>query len=68
MTPGKRAEKTPRLFDLDPSGKFLFAAGESSDRLATYRVNRASGQLERFATDDVGKAPWWVRTVRLPGR
>jgi 6-phosphogluconolactonase len=60
-------EKTPRSFDLDPSGKFPFAAGESSGRLASYRVDRASGRLERFATEEVGKTPWWVQTVRLAG-
>ncbi len=61
-------EKTPRSFDIDPSGKFLFAAGESSGRLAAYRVNRVSGKLERFATTEVGNMPWWVMTVRLPGK
>jgi 6-phosphogluconolactonase len=37
------AEKTPRSFDIDPSGKYLFAAGESSRRVAAYRINGASG-------------------------
>jgi 6-phosphogluconolactonase len=60
-------EKTPRSFDIDPSGKYLFAAGESSSRLAAYRIDEASGRLERIATYDVGKMPWWVMSVRLPG-
>jgi 6-phosphogluconolactonase len=60
-------EKTPRSFDIDPSGKYLFAAGESSRRLAAYRIDEASGKLERIATYDVGKMPWWVMSVRLPG-
>jgi 6-phosphogluconolactonase len=60
-------EKTPRSFDIDPSGKYLFAAGESSGRLAAYRIDEASGRLERIATYDVGKMPWWVMSVRLPG-
>ncbi len=61
-------EKTPRSFDIDPSGNYLFAAGESSGRLAGYRVDQTSGKLERIASYDVGKMPWWVMSVRLPGR
>jgi 6-phosphogluconolactonase len=61
-------EKTPRSFDLDASGKYLFAAGESSGKLATYRVDEESGALERIAPRDVGKMPWWVMSVRLPGK
>jgi 6-phosphogluconolactonase len=61
-------EKTPRSFDIDPSGKFLFAAGESSGRLAAYRVNDMLGTLERTATYEVGKMPWWVMAVRLPSK
>jgi 6-phosphogluconolactonase len=61
-------EKTPRSFDIDPSGKFLFAAGESSGRLAAYRVNETSGALKPTATYEVGKMPWWVMAVRLPSK
>jgi 6-phosphogluconolactonase len=60
-------EKTPRSFDLDPDGRFLFAAGEASGKLAAYRVDAKSGELERFATYEVGARPWWVLAVR-PGR
>jgi 6-phosphogluconolactonase len=59
-------EKTPRSFDLDPSGKFLFAAGESSGKLAAYRIDTATGDLDRFATYDVGPRPWWVLALRTP--
>ena len=58
-------EKTPRSFDIDPSGKYLFAAGESSGKLAGYRVNAKSGELTRFSTYEVGKMPWWVMAVEL---
>src|SRR5207248_8672660 len=43
-------EKTPRSFDIDPAGKYLFAAGESSGKLAGYRIDAKSGALTRFAT------------------
>ena len=58
-------EKTPRSFDLDPGGRFLFAAGESSGKLAAYRVDPKSGDLERTGTYELGKMPWWVLCVRM---
>jgi 6-phosphogluconolactonase len=59
-------ERTPRSFDLDPSGRFLFAAGESSGKLAAYSVDARTGRLKRLATYEVGKTPWWVLAVDLP--
>jgi len=54
------AEATPRAFAIDPAGRFLLSAGLDSGRLATYRIDQASGHLERIATTEVGKAPMWV--------
>lgn len=54
-------------FDIDPSGRFLFAARESAARLAGYRIDVATGNLERIATYDAGKTAWWVMAVRLAG-
>jgi 6-phosphogluconolactonase len=59
-------EKTPGSFDIDPSGKLLFATGESSGSLAAYRINGTSGALKRTATYEVGKMPWCVMAIRLP--
>src|SRR5262249_18008456 len=56
-------EQTPRSFDLDPAGKYLFAAGESSWKLAAYRVDGQSGRLKKLETYEVGKTPWWVLAV-----
>jgi 6-phosphogluconolactonase len=58
-------QKTPRSFDIDPSGKNLFAAGESSGKLASYRIDPKKGELTQFATQDLGKMPWWVMAVDL---
>ena len=60
-------EKTPRSFDLDPSGKYLFAAGEASGKLVTYGIDGKSGQLKKQEVYVVGKMPWWVLAVDLPG-
>jgi hypothetical protein len=60
-------EKTPRSFDLDPSGKYRFAAGESSGKLAAYRVDDKRGRLKKLETYEVGQMAWWVLAVDLPG-
>jgi 6-phosphogluconolactonase len=59
-------EPVPRSFDLDPDGHFLYAAGESSGKLAAYTIDSTTGELRRFTTYDVGRQPWWVKAVRLP--
>ena len=56
-------QKTPRSFDIAPSGKYLFVAGESSGKLACYRIDPKKGELTQFATHDLGKMPWWVMAV-----
>jgi 6-phosphogluconolactonase len=61
-------EKTPRSFDLDRSGTFLFAAGEGSGKVASYRIDPKTGELNRLETYEVGKAPWWVMAVDLTAR
>ncbi len=58
-------EKTPRGFDLAGDGRFLIAAGQSSHRLAVYRI-QATGKLERTGTVAAGLKPWWVLAVRFP--
>lgn len=56
---------TPRSFDLDPSGKFLLAAGEASGKLAVFRIDGEAGGLKRLQINEVGKQPWWVMMVEL---
>lgn len=58
-------EKTPRSFTIDPTGRFLYAAGQSSGRIASFRI-LADGMLERFATDEAGPVAWWVLAVDTP--
>jgi len=59
------SEAIPRAFSLDPEGNFLFAAGLESGRLASYRINGDTGELEPLEVYTVGKAPMWVLTMRL---
>ena len=35
----------PREFNLDPSGKFLMVAGEKSDEIELYQIDKATGKL-----------------------
>jgi 6-phosphogluconolactonase len=61
-------EMTPRSFDLDPSGAFLFAAGEGSGNIVSYRIDPKGRGLNRLETYEVGKAPWWVMAVEVPSK
>jgi 6-phosphogluconolactonase len=56
-------EPTPRSFDLSRDGRFLICAGESSGKLAVYRIDAKSGDLARIATVAAGKMAWWVMSV-----
>jgi 6-phosphogluconolactonase len=59
-------EKTPRSFDLDPTGKFLYVCGEATDKLAAYRLDQETGALTLTATYSVGKIPWWTLVIGMP--
>lgn len=43
ITPAK--VKTPRNFALDPSGEYLFAAGQNSNNIVVFRVDGKTGKL-----------------------
>ena len=57
-------EKEPREFEIDPSGRFVIAAGESSGKIAFYRI-QSDGSLYLLKTYDVGKWPVWVTSLLL---
>lgn len=56
-------EKTPRSFDVSPSGKYVFGAGEGSGKLAVFQVNTETSELKRVQTVEVGKSLTWVMAV-----
>lgn len=56
-------EAVPRGFGIDPTGKFLYAAGEATGKLAAFRIG-ARGHLKRLGTYPVGERPWWVLVTR----
>jgi 6-phosphogluconolactonase len=48
------------VFNIDPAGKYLLAAGQSSGRLAVHRIDGRTGVLMRLETYAVGQNPMWV--------
>src|SRR5271166_2339245 len=58
-------EPVPSAFSLDPAGRFLFAAGSASGRLASYRINGETGALTPLATFTVGQRPQAVLATRI---
>ncbi len=58
-------EAVPGAFALDPAGRFLVAAGTVSGRLASYRIDGASGRLTPLATYAAGQRPAAVLATRL---
>ena len=58
-------EKTPRSLTIEPTTRFLYAAGQDSGKIAAYRV-QSTGKLERFATYEAGPVAWCVLAANLP--
>jgi 6-phosphogluconolactonase len=59
-------ETQPRGIKIDPSGKYLVASGEKSDRLSVYKINQTNGQLTLLDRYPVGRDANWVEIVDLP--
>jgi 6-phosphogluconolactonase len=58
-------EAVPRAFSLDTTGNYLYASGLETGRLASYRVDQDSGELQPLEVYDIGKAPMWVLIIDL---
>jgi 6-phosphogluconolactonase len=58
-------EAVPSAFSLDPEGKFVYAAGSATGRLAAYRIHEETGALTPLETYPVGQRPMWVLTTHL---
>ena len=56
---------SPRSFNVEPSGRFLYCAGESAGRMVIFGVDQESGGLEPMDEFDVGKSPFWVMAAEL---
>jgi 6-phosphogluconolactonase len=49
LSNGGSGGKTPRDFNIDPSGNWLVAANQDSDTLVTFRINQRDGSLSKVA-------------------
>lgn len=56
-------EERPRGTAVDPFGEFFFVAGEKSNRVAAYFLNRETGELSLADAKESGVGPNWVEAV-----
>ncbi|MEZ4860290.1 MAG: beta-propeller fold lactonase family protein [Caldilineaceae bacterium] len=54
---------SPRSFNIEPSGAYLYCAGEAAARMTAYRIDQSTGALAPFADYAVGEKPFWVMVV-----
>ena len=56
---------SPRSFTIDPTGTYLYCAGEAADRMTAYRIDERTGALQSISDYAVGKSPFWVMVTTL---
>lgn len=56
---------SPRSFNIDPTGAYLYCAGEAAGVMTSYRVDPASGVLHPMEDYAVGDKPFWVMVTTL---
>jgi 6-phosphogluconolactonase len=56
-------EAQPRGIRIDPSGQYLVASGEKSDRLSVYKIDQSTGKLGEPNRYPVGNGANWVEIV-----
>ena len=57
--------KTPRNFAVDPTGSWLLAADQESDKVVIFRINRKTGRLTPSGQELQVTSPACVRFVPL---
>ena len=57
-------EEMPRGFNVDPSGQFLVATGQKSDKVSLYSINQTTGELALIERIPGGKGANWVTFVK----
>ncbi len=67
LTPADHAatEAVPSAFSLDPSGRYVFAAGSATGQLASYSIDGKTGAMSPLGAYAVGERPMWVLTTTL---
>jgi 6-phosphogluconolactonase len=58
-------EAQPRGIRIDPTGQYLVASGEKSDRVSVYKIDQSTGKLSEPTRHPVGNGANWVEIVEL---
>jgi len=56
-------EANPRSFVMTDCGKWLYAGGQDTNRIALFSRNVNNGTLRRIDTIPTGRKPWWLQIV-----
>ena len=64
-TGNQPTEPVPRAFGIDPTGSFLYAGGQASGKLASYRIDVQTGRLHPLKAYVVGEQSMWVLILAL---
>jgi 6-phosphogluconolactonase len=56
---------SPRSFNIDPDGRYLYCVGEAAGVMTAYRVDQSDGSLHPIGDYTVGDKPFWVMATTL---
>jgi len=56
---------SPRSFNIDPTGRYLYCAGEAADQMNAYAIDGETGALTLLTDYAVGVSPFWVMMTTL---
>ena len=56
---------SPRSFNIDPTGQYLYCAGESANIMTSYQIDAATGELCALQDYEFGQLPFWVMVAGL---
>ncbi len=56
-------ERQPRAFAVDPTGRFVYVAGQKSNRLSAYAIDAETGVPTKLGDYSTGADPCWVEII-----
>lgn len=60
-----KTENTPRGFNIDPTGRYLLAAGQKSGYVSVYEIDQQNGALVFKDRVESGKDPNWIESINV---
>ena len=58
-------EHIPRSFAIDEAGEYLYVAGQMAEKVGAYKIDKATGDLNRIQQFDLAGKPNWVMCLTL---